>query len=351
MPKARYLRDLLGAASLLAMLWSASPSRAEIVSDVYTALIPVEDRQASTLRQARGAGFLQVATKASGMQVPADNEVVNEALTEVTDYLQGFSYVEDADGALSVRLDFDESAIQQLLGDAGLPLWTANRPTVLTWMVMSDGNRRRFASLDEMPEAYDAIAGSFGRRGVPLQQPLYDLADATALTPGEAWRQSSTALTIASQRYGDSGVLAGRVARLSDGRYAGDWQFLDEGVWHRITVQVDDLEAFTDAGADLAASRLSARYAVAAAAMDLRHRVVLRGVRSYGDYRTALMALKTLETVRQVMPEQLMGDQVTLRVDADADSDQLSRIIELDERFVPAGLPGGFADLSYEWIP
>ncbi|MEM1403301.1 MAG: DUF2066 domain-containing protein [Pseudomonadota bacterium] len=350
MPKARYFRDLLRAASFLAMLWGACAAQAELVSDVYSALIAVGDRQADSLSEARREGLLQVAAKASGMQVPADNEVIKGALATVSSYLQGFSYVDGAEGALSVRLDFDEAAIQQLLGDAGLPLWTANRPSVLTWLVMNDGSRRRFASLDEMPQAYAAISGSFERRGVPLQQPLYDLADATALTPGEAWRQSSTALTIASQRYGDPGVLAGRVARLSNGRYAGDWQFLDEGVWHRVTVQVEDLEAFTDAGADLVASRLSARYAVAAAAIDLRHRVVLRGVRSYGDYRSALMALETLETVRQVMPEQLVGDQVTLRVDADADSDQLSRIIELDERFVPARLTSGFADLSYEWI-
>jgi hypothetical protein len=78
--------------------------------------------------------------------------------------------------------------------------------------------------------------------------------------------------------------------------------------------------------------------------------VTLRGVRTYDDYLTLQRVLSSLEAVRQVVPEQLLGDQVSLRVEAEADILQLARIIELDTRFVPLPVEAGATGLHYEWM-
>ena len=80
---------------------------------------------------------------------------------------------------------------------------------------------RRFASVDAAPEADSVLRESFHRRGVPLQTPLYDLSDTASISPGEAWRQSSSALMEASRRYRGAEVLAGRVAQLSRWQLGG----------------------------------------------------------------------------------------------------------------------------------
>lgn len=324
-------------------------AHAETVADIYAATIDVEGRTTSALRLARRQGLGEVVVKATGAADAVENQLVQDAFSEVDKYLLGYSYIEEETG-LRIRLEYDEAAIQRLLAEAALPLWTANRPTVLTWLVVNDGSRRRFASMEELPEAHAALNDRFSRRGLPLHTPIYDLEDTAALSPGEAWRQSSGALTSASQRYRSAEILAGRVALLSSGVVSGDWQFLDGGVWRRKSVQADSLEAFIDAGADMAATLLAGRYAVAAASMDLRHRVNLRGVRGFDDYRSALQALESLEAVRRVMPEFLQGDLVSLRVDADADIARLARIIELDERFTPTSSASQGPELNYEWI-
>lgn len=326
-------------------------ARAEIVDDIYKARLVVEGRDARSLSAARRAGLAEVLIKASGdPQAPQGAEAA-KALDSSQTYLLGYSYEEGSDGTLLLRLEYDEQAVQQLLREAGLRLWTTNRPVVLTWLVVSDEKGRRFASVDAAPEADSVLRESFHRRGVPLQTPLYDLSDTASISPGEAWRQSSSALMEASRRYRGAEVLAGRVAQLSDGSWVGDWRYLDNGRWRSRSSAADSLQAFTDAGAELVAATLVEQYGVKLTAdTDERYRLTLRGVRSFEDYMVLQDVLSSLEAVRSVVPESLLGDQVSLRVKAETDLQQLARIIELDARFVPLPLEPGQNGLSYEWI-
>ncbi|WOJ93538.1 DUF2066 domain-containing protein [Congregibacter variabilis] len=333
-----------------ALLWNQGV-QAEIVDDIYTARLVVEGRDTRSLNAARRAGLAEVLIKASGdPQAPQSAEVL-KALDSSQTYLLGYSYEEEADGTVLLRMEYDEQAVQQLLREAGLRLWTANRPLVLTWLVISDEQGRRFASVDAAPQADSVLRESFVRRGVPLQTPLYDLMDTAAISPGEAWRQSSPALMEASSRYRGAEVLAGRVARLSDGSWVGDWRYLDNGRWRSRSSVADSLQAFTDAGAELVAGTLVEQYGVKLTEdSDERYRLTLRGVRSFDDYMVLQQVLGSLEAVRSVVPESLLGDQVSLRVKAETDLQQLARIIELDTRFVPLPLEPGQNGLSYEWI-
>lgn len=333
-----------------ALLW-VGQANAELVDDIYKARLGVDGRDARALGAARRAGLAEVVIKASGDPLALEHPEVAAALAGAQDFLLGYSYEEDAQGALLLRLEYDEQAVQQLLRESELRLWTANRPLILTWLVISDGAGRRFASLDAAPEASEVLRGSFARRGVPLQMPLYDLSDTAAISPGEAWRQSSAALAAASSRYRGTQLLAGRVAQLSDGSWQGDWKYLDEGLWRTRSTSAPSLEAFTDVGAELVASTLAERYGVRLSSEgDERYQLTLRGIRGFDDYLMLQKALASLEAVRSVVPESLLGDQVRLRVEAETDLQQLARIIELDPRFVSIPLEPGQSGLSFEWI-
>jgi hypothetical protein len=331
---------------------AAAAPYAEVIDDIYTARIAVADRSPAALRSARREGLAQVLVKASGDGKALARPEAAEAVGAAERYLLRYSYEEDGDdGSLTLSLDYDERAVQQILRDARLPLWTANRPPILAWLLVSDTKGRRFVGAGVMPEETDVLDARFRERGLPLQLPLFDLEDMAILSPGAAWRQSSPAIVAASRRYRGAEILAGRVAHTSTGRWVGDWRFLYEGRWLTRPVATDSYDEFVAAGADLAASTISGRYAVTVLeGGDQRHRVTLRGVRSYGDYVSAQRALGGLEAVRRVVPERLVGDLVSLRIEADADLVQLGRIIELDERFVPTPAGVGESGLFYEWI-
>ena len=319
---------------------------------VYSARVPVDDRLPQTLRSAQRDGLAQVLMKASGSDLPEENGALLEALEQAASYLLGYSYEEKTGRDLLIRLDYDERRVQELLRDAGLPLWTSNRPVVLAWLVVNDG-QRGFASLDRAATTVDALNGSFERRGVPLQQPLHDLEDAAAISVGEAWRQDSAALVRASERYGEPRILTGRMATLSDGRVSGDWRFLDQGRWLTRSLRAVTLQEFTDAGAALVASRLAARYAVRGAPGDIEsgYHLQIRGVRSFADYAKLREALLAMEAVSYLAPERLQGDLVQLRVEADAERERFQEILQLDRRFVPVPVQDDFGLLEYEWLP
>lgn len=345
----RFLAPALLCGSLLL---GGQYARAEMVDNIYSALVTVEGRDVRSLAAARKAGLAEVIIKASGNPLAVERPAVLRALDDAQGYLLGYSYEEGADNALRLRLDYDEQALQKLLGEADLRLWTANRPLVLTWLVISDERGRRFASLEAAPQVDAMLKESFLRRGVPLQTPLYDLLDTATISLGEAWRQSSAALIDASDRYRGAELLAGRVARLSDGSWVGDWRYLDNGRWKSRSTVAANLEAFTNAGAELVAGTLAEQYGVKLSAdRDERYRIVLRGIRSFADYKLAQESLGDLEAVRAVVPESLLGDQVSVRIEAETDLQQLARIIELDARFVALPREPGQGALFYEWIP
>lgn len=337
---------------LCALLCASAPgaARAEFVDGLYTANLPAADRSPATLGAARRDGLAQVLVKVTGAAPRPDNAAVRAALDKAERYLSSYSYEASAPGELRLRLVYDASAVRALLREAGLPLWTAHRPRVLVWWVTHVDGRRRFVSAQEQAPAHQALRDSFARRGVPLQLPLFDLEDIAKLSPGQAWRQSSAALLDASQRYRGAQLLTARAARLSDGNWSGDWRMLHEGRWLSRSARGLTLEQFTALGAALAAEALASRYAVTLHdALDQRHRVTLRGIRDYRDYQSAQATLAALEAVRRVVPEYLLGDQVSLRIEADTDLAQLARIIELDARFVPTPAGSG-SGLAYEWM-
>lgn len=320
-------------------------------SSVYSAQLEVEDRQSGTLASAQREGLAQVVIKATGRDDSVANELVEAALKRPSRYLLGYSY-EATGGALQLRVDYDERVVQELLAEAGLPLWTSNRPTVLAWLVLNE-ETRSFASSERAPEAVAQLSRSFERRGVPLQQPLYDLEDARAISPGEAWRQDSSALFAASRRYGDVLLLAGRVAQLSNGTVSGDWRFLDQTQWRTVSLRANSLAEFADAGAALVAGSLADRYAVVqdSGYGDSGFELSLRGVRSFQDFRAVRDALSSMEAVSYVVPRNLQGDLLVLRLEAEADASRFERILELDKRFVPIPNGDGLGATAYEWIP
>jgi len=347
----RAYRSWIFLPALLLVAAAVPVARAEIIEDIYTARIAVADRSQEALRSARREGLERVLVKASGDATAPARPEATEAVRSAERYLLRYSYEDSDEGAVTVRLDYDERAVQGLLRDARLPLWTANRPPILTWLVISDQAGRRFVGAADGAEQADVLTGRFRERGLPLQLPLLDLEDTASLSTGAAWRQSSQEIVAASRRYRDSEILAGRAAHTSTGRWVGDWRFLYEGRWLTRPVAADSYSDFVAAGADLAAATISGRYAITALdSADQRHRVTLRGVRGYSDYLAAQQALGTLEAVRRVVPERLVGDLVSLRIEADADLVQLGRIIELDERFVPTPAEVGESGLFYEWI-
>lgn len=324
--------------------------RAEVIAGLYSVQVPVTDQSSQALNSASRDALGQVLVKVSGSVDVLDNPVVREAMPQARKHVQQYSFVREAgvDAGLEARFEFDGSYITRLVTQARLPLWTANRPRVLVWAAAEQDGLRQFISLDGTPELAAELLAEFDRRGVPVQLPLFDLTDATAITVNDVWNLDGTVIEAASLRYDVEDILFGRVVALSTGEWAGDWSYLYSRNRLDRSASAPASRGFSREGVNLVAEEMASRYAVAGSGGD--HALVqmtVSGVYEYADYAAIVSWLESLELIDHANVQHISGDRIELGLVSQADATQLATIIELNNRLKPQTALSG--QLDYLW--
>lgn len=193
-----------------------TPAHAGQQVDIYRAQALVKSQAEAERNAAARATFGELMVRVSGQRNALDNPVVRAAMPKAQNYLFGFSYKSSNEKlieggrnftALALQLDYEPQAIGQLLRDAQLPLWPAQRPTLLVWLVFKDSR-----SLHLVPEVIDfqAINGAAAYRGLPLMFPKHDVEDSLSITAVDLWAVNQEKIKAASARYNADAVLLGR---------------------------------------------------------------------------------------------------------------------------------------------
>ncbi len=349
---------LASVTSLWVWLWSglclalAPGARAEVVADLYEATVPVTEQSTSALESASREAMAEVLVKVSGskrvLQYPGIAEALRSARSQVLQY----SYVRGQPPAppLSLHFEFDGSYITELVTESGAPLWTANRPAVLAWIVVEDEQGRHFINEETAPGEAAQLVQAFSRRGVPVQIPVFDLTDTASINTGDVWSLDAAAIQRASARYNAQEVVAGRLVVSGAGQSPGDWSYFRQDERINRSVTVPDLQAFLDSGVNIVAADMASRYAVApTGGADGGLRISVDGISGYSDYASIANWLEKLELVESVILEQVQGDRVEFRLQAKTDAAQLAAILELNDRLTALPVLGDGPQLNYQW--
>jgi uncharacterized protein len=335
------VRKTRGALLWMLLALAAISSRAEVVNDLHAAAVPVANQSAEALTAASREGLAEVLVKVSGTRELLQKPVIVSALDDARNHVQQYSYVRRAPPAtgLALRVEFDGPFITNLVKRAGAPLWTANRPTVLAWVMVEDEQGRHFINNDSAQQL-QVLVEEFSRRGVPVKLPVFDLADTTAVNPEDAWRLDADVMRAASERYNVQDILVGRLPSAGEGQSPGEWTYLHDEEQTNRSVTAPDLPTFLRDGVDLVAGEMAARYAVApTGGGHAGVRISVTGVTSYQDYAAIVRWLEGLELVDNAVIEKVQGDRIELRLQAQADAAHLATNIELNDRLVPVALP------------
>ena len=337
---------------LVSLALAAVSLRADIVRNLYSAQVPVANQSSQALARASRDALAEVLVKVSGSVEVLEYPAISAALGEARGHVQQYSYSRDegAQGELAARFAFDGSFVTQLVTRAGAPLWTANRPQVLVWVVVDDDSGRYFVNGETAPDLAEQVLAEFSRRGVPVQWPLFDLADSAVISPQQVWRLDDTALRAASARYGVQNIVAGRLTAVPAGKSVGDWSYLYAGDRIDRSVRAPDLDTFVRDGVSIVAEEMSSRYAVISSGSDESSvSMSVVGVFNYADYAGIVAWLEGLEPIEHANVERIQGDRVELRLHAQADAADLASIIELNDRLVPVPPTVANSQLSYQW--
>lgn len=283
-------------ACIATLFWTAGAARADV--RLYEVSVPLEGITAEDRAAGMTLALQAVAVKASGRREAANNPAVNRA--DPAKYVQRYSTTADR----VLKVGFDGRSVEQLLQQAGLPLWPAERPVTVIDAPVPD------------PAAVEAAAQW---RGLPI-----------------AWSAGQAAPAASRARAVLTGVPSGA-------EFA--WTFAYDG-------RTTEARGSAQDGIHLAADTLAARFAPASTRTSASLTLRVGGMDELADYSGLHAYLNSLSLVRGVEVESLDGAVIQLRVVVRGDRDLLERVAALDGRLVPGpraedGMPSS-VDFVYQ---
>jgi hypothetical protein len=273
---------------ITSLLW---PDRARSDTPFYEVTVPLGGPSEEDRARAFAEALQAVAVKASGRRSAATNRTVVGA--NPARYVQ--RYAKTADQMLKVG--FAGTAVEELLQQAGLPLWPTERP--VTVVTVTGADRAEI----ERAAAWRGLPITWGPGG----------ADASATLSGVP---------------GASGFA---------------WRFSHAGQTAEARGSVQD-------GVDLAADTLAAYYAPPSTRSTSSLSISVGGMRDVTAYAALVRYLRSLSMVRDLSVEALTGDVVRLRLTIQGDRQSLVRIAALDGRLQAAARSTDPADAGVDFL-
>ena len=175
---------------------------------------------------------------------------------------------------------------------------------------------------------------------MPLQLPLMDLEDQTALTPADLWSDYAAGLTAASVRYLSDVILAGRLRAVGEGRWIGSWTLFDGDVVQRFESSARGMEQSLTWAVDQAQDRLAVRYAPQPTPGGVSGTLVrFSGVYDLVRYGALVSAVETLPVVERAALRAIDGDSFTFELALRGNPQELIRALDAAGPFVAEPAP------------
>ena len=351
-----------------------SVASAAVVPWLYTAEVAVRSQSAGERHRAARAGLAEVLTRLTGLAPLPDDVDITGALAAPERFYARYEYVQrqaEMDAPAQVLVfHFDPGPVLRLLRQADLPVWAADRPRTLAWVVVQQQGERRL--IGGTGPLADAIAGSLRQRarerGLELSLPLMDLTDA-ALSPTAVWGLFWEDIDAASVRYAPDLLLVGRL-RQAIGGWHSEWHLRSRGA--ASPVRLYDLplpagstrrnhqgepvaDAFQHDGptaafaaaatVDSVATTLAERFAVRGALTTID--AVVSAAQTVPRYAALLAYLQSREYIERVDVHTVRADAIGLRLHSRSSPAQLRELLGMGNAFAPGAAddaaPGALA--------
>lgn len=366
----------------------ASANAGQLVN-VYRAEALVKSQTEAERNAAARATFGQVIVRVSGQRSALDHPAVKQAINNAQNYLFGFTYQSSNQKitdkgkvvpAVKLQLNYSPEAIDQLLRKSQLPLWPAQRPKILVWLVAQDQTGLR---LVPEPQALQALQTQAAYRGLPIIIPTRDMEDSVSLGAEDLWTLDVAKIQDASVRYKADAILVGRytpylmgpipaavdpdvvqpdtveispephtptveITDLSQsdteagaiaqpqGPWVGKWHLLQGASRQIFADETPEVAGLFESAIDQAADYFAAQYAIVPTNQGPQI-IVLRigNISDFGDFKRAQRYLRELPMVRRMEVLRVNSDSLLIALTTEGDLKLLTSTLALGTKLSP----------------
>jgi uncharacterized protein len=298
---------------------------------VHEATVPVADRSEAARQDAVRQALSEVLVRLSGDPALPQQAGVAPLLAEAGRYLQQYQYEgSETAGTLALRAGFDAAALEGQLRQQGLVLWGRERPPLLVWLAVDDGQRRYLLGAEDADPVLMELRAAARREALSLILPLFDLEDQSRVSFTSVWRGDLESVDLASERYRATAVVMGGLQRSADG-WTARWALRHAGRDSAWQTGAADLAGTLGQGLSQAAAGVTVR----AAAVPLPHSqtrvpLVVDGVAGLADYARLSGYLRGLAPVRSAELVAVQGRRMELLVDVQGGAQGLDQALARD---------------------
>lgn len=327
------------AAPLLALAPRAADATVP-VTDLLAATVPVADQSDTERERGFRAGLSQVVVKLTGQRAVLVDPGVAQLVATAPQLVERYNYVQtpvsvqapvsapspevpDAAGLL-LHVSYSAPAVDAALRGLRLPLWPAQRPQLL---LLASGRDADSAA------AIEVARRVLAERGVPVVEPLWDLADRRAIGATDA-NFDTARIEALAHRYGVRHWLAlDPVTGTGTDVIRGRWRLGGAGAPISATPTADSLAHWVEASVGDAVDRLAASLAYLPQSGAASQTLAIEDVHSYDAYRAVLETLQAMEFVRGVEVTAMAAGRLNLELQLDGDPNLLWAALDNDPRF------------------
>ncbi|MDH5573633.1 MAG: DUF2066 domain-containing protein, partial [Gammaproteobacteria bacterium] len=315
----------------------------------YETEIGIATQSSDERENALTAAMRQILLRISGRSIVLTVTGIEEALSQPTQYVQQYRYraknrdvtVPNADAEQVLWVRFDENAINQLLRDNRIPVWSKTRPSVLLWMVVDDRKERLLIGNNIAHITSDLIREQAHLRGIPLRFPLLDLADQASLTVADVWGNFEDTILRASQRYQTEAVLVGRVYQTYSDSWNVRWTLYNNSRREDWEAHAESLIEVLIPGIDNTANSLAQQFTQSTIEeSDSFVLVQILGVNNLASYNKATSYLASLTAVSDLQPYKVSRDNVIYKLHTRRGRLAISQAISLGHTLVMSDATG-----------
>ncbi len=318
-------------------LWGNSLSAVE-VENLYQVKVGIEDQSSQKRKGAFIQGFKEIVVRRSGSENVLSSPEVQKAYSKVSAYVQRFEYEPinepESEFPLNLDLHFEPRLIDQLIQEAGMPIWGSNRPLTMLWLAVEENfNREVIKESEEYQTLLASINDQAKRRGIPIIFPLMDLEDQLTVTKSDVWGMFTTPIKEASLRYASDSIIAGRISQLGES-WNARLVYINQGEESRIEFNESSVEGLYSTLINQLAEVLCEKYCVVEQLQTDQLVMQVSNVKSFAEVKALQNYLDSLSSIRKIEVNRVANTHIRFNVSLLGELNSLEEDIRLGQKMI-----------------
>lgn len=341
------LRFIAGVA-VIALSTGVPGANALEMTSLYSVEVPF-DPDDPDRKNAYRTALNQVLIRVTGTTAAAGSPELAQIFPNPARYVS--QYRNGPDNSVIVTLD--GAAIETVLRQSGAMVWGSERPLTLAWIAVDWGQGKREIVAADDAQRTPAAARSIDRnrllrervgeiaklRGVPVVFPLLDTEDLESLSFSDIWGGFDDIVLAASQRYGATSILVGRVRAQESQGNRWTWYLNDER---------QDWSGEPEEVVNLMADSLALQFAFSGNAPREVIQLSIFGIDSVVAYGEVQRLIENLSAIDKHVVQIVAGDKITYEVQVQGGVERLQRALAQSRLLEPMAASDAAIDSRFD---